>query len=364
MKLLNILLGTMVFTTVVSGISSCKKEGTGELFDNNIEYCEFPVVEDIHNKLEKLDIEAIGISDVLIRDSLLIVSTQNNRDGWYIYNVNDKKLIKRFLSVGSGPLEVNMPVIGYQTSFKADNENGHTILSIPQISANKVLDIDLTNTIKSDSLVGKEVDMQIFSPTTYMSYSLGDNRILTMEVDQQEASIKRHLFIGNEEVKLKCLGILNQRKAKNIENLISIMNFPIINSSNDKIVEIGIYNSSIIVYDCKNGDIFKLTPCNSDDTKEKINLRIAKKEVQYQGGFSCRDFFMVIKPSYDSDSQFISSNLLFFNWKGEALGKINCGNINIQRVSIDILNGMLYVFDSIEDQILKADISDFLCIIK
>ncbi len=364
MKLLNILLGTLVFATIVSVTYSCKKEGKGDLFERNIEYCEFPVVENIHNKLEKLDIEAIGISDVLIKDSLLIVSTKNNRDGWYIYNVNDKKLIKQFLSVGSGPLEVDMPVIGYQTSFKENNQNGNTILSIPQISANKTIEIDLTNTIKNDSIVGKEVDMQIFSPITYMSYSLGENRILTMEVDQQEARIKRHLYNGDEEVYLTCLDILNQKRAENLKSLISIMNFPIVNSSNDMIVEIGIYNSSIIVYDCKNGYAYNLTPCNSDNTEKKINSRIAKGEVQYQGGFSCKDFFMVIKPSYDSDSQFTCSNLLFFNWDGKTLGKIDCGNINIQRATIDISHGILYVFDSIEDQILKADISDFLGSIK
>lgn len=360
MRLFKYIVGAVVFTIVASGISSCKKENNGGLFERELEYCDFPFVENIHNKLEKLDIEAIGINDVLVKDSILIVSTQNNKEGWYVYDVKDNKPIIQFLSVGGGPLEVDMPVVGYQTSFKTDKENGHTILSIPQISGNKVIDIDLTSTVKSDSIVGEEVDMQIFSPTTYMTYSLGDNRTITYEVDQQEAGIRRRLFNGNEEVELACLNILNQKKAENIENLISIMNFPIANPYNNKIVELGIYNSSIIVYDCKNGDAYSLTPCNTDNSIKKIDERVEKGEVEYQGGYSCEQFFMVIKPMYDSDSKLTGSNLLFFDWNGNALGKIECGNINIQRASVDIMNGTLYVFDSVEDQILKANISDFL----
>lgn len=360
MRLLKLVFGTLILITVIPSLTSCKKENKEILFEKNLEYCEFPIVEDIHTMLEKLDVEAMGISDILIKDSLLIVSTQNNKDGWYIYSLPDNRILKQFLTVGGGPLELNMPVMGYQTSFKVDKETGNTVLSIPQISGNKIIEIDLTSSIRSDSLIGKEIDMQIFSPTTYMVYSLCDNRMLTMEVDQKNASIKRHMFIGNNEVELPCIDILNQKKAEKIDKLISIMSFPLVNASNNMIVELGIYNSSIIVYDYKNGDAYNLTPCNTDNSVNVIEDRMANGAVQYQGGFPCNDFFMVIRPSYDADYKLKNSSLLFFDWNGKALGKLECGNIKVQRASVDIVNGVLYLFDSIEDQILKSDIRDFL----
>ncbi len=135
-----VVLGMLVASRILMGCG--EKMPDGDLDEVKM-YCDFPKVVSLAEKNgEKVDIDAMGIMDFKLVDSLLFVSTQDKDGLWKLYSLPNLDSVGNTLKLGSGPLELAYPMPINQASFESGRTYGKRILDIPQFDKRQIISIE------------------------------------------------------------------------------------------------------------------------------------------------------------------------------------------------------------------------------
>lgn len=318
-------------------------------------YCDFPKVVSLAEKNgERVDIDAMGIMDFKLVDSLLFVSTQDKDGLWKLYSLPNLDSVGNTLKLGSGPLELAYPMPINQASFESGRTYGKRILDIPQFDKRQIISIDLMASLDSAKLIGMEKEMPQVPVFPVLYYSLPDDYSYMMSVDPDELRIKRELFKGNVATESKVLSVLNGNKVDNMEDIGALTSFPLIQPGGSKVADCQGNRGIINVFDYLADTGFSLVGCGVETDMESSLERRDKNMSEYGGGNGYKDFFAVIANDYDN-GQLTGQSLLFFDWEGNPLVKVILPMKNVGCFDIDLDNKMLYLHNIEEDCIVRCN---------
>lgn len=332
-----------------------------------IDVTKFPVSIDLNGKEVKLpEISSIGISEIKVLDSILIVSVLEDKDFWHIYSLPELDSIGRFFNVGNGPLEFTDPIPCFQSSFYRNDNN--LFAFIPQLFKQKMAEVNLSNLLKDKNY---ESDIRMLDVESdqmpIWAYALDKSRYIQAVFDPDNISIQRTIknFSDQSVVNIdnKYLDMLNSRKGESMEDLQLLITSPAIGKDGNIVAEIPGYSNKIIIYDTTGAAGACVSYKNGlpGETKAK---ELAKKYVSlFAGGYGHDDFFAFIRNEI-KDDKIVNQYFDFLSWNGEPLGTINTGMSSIRRFDVDHASGTLYCLDGDSDTIKAYNIKSFLKDIK
>lgn len=329
-----------------------EKMPDGDLDDVKM-YCDFPKVMSLAEKDgERVDIDALGIMDFKLVDSLLIVSTQDKNGLWKLYRLPTFDSVGSILKLGNGPLELAYPLPINQTSLESDLTDGKNILEIPQFDKKQLVSIDLTASLDSSQLIGetKEIPNVPVFPVFY--YSLPECYGYMISVDPEKLKIKRELFKDDKSKESRVLSLLNNRNVDSMEDIGVLSSFPVFQPGGSRVAEFQATRGIINVFDYLSDEGFSLVRCGVE-TDIASSFERRDNSVSIYGGINAyKDFFVAIENEYENE-QLSGQSLLFFNWDGEPIMKINLPMKNVTCFDIDLYSSTLYILNIEEDCILR-----------
>ncbi len=327
-----------------------------------IDINKFPVKLDLKNAdVSMPSISSVGITEIKVIDSLLIVSVLGDKNFWHIYSTNSLDSIGRYLNVGNGPYELTMPVPCFQASFYHDDKND-LITCVPLTERQQIMEINLSKLTRDNNYEKSTRILDVQSNRmTLWTYNLDSSRYLRADIKPENKQIVRSIrnIASQSDISPvnKFLDILNSRKVESMEEIQLLLTTPAIRPKGDKVAEISDYNNQIIIYDTSDEGGVCIEYKNI--SKDKMNQQAQKNLSLFGGGYGYNNYFAIIRNIIDNGiivNQFID----FLSWDGQPLGTVNLGKNSIRRFDIDETSGNLYCLDANADTISIHNIKSFL----
>ena len=150
--------------------TSCHNGNTNVSTGNNTIIYDFPVTQIAES--EKIDLEIIGINDLMVIDTLLFAfKASGYNDFFEIYSTNNWQYLGKFLSQGRGPDEFLSVQFSQDYFFKDDN----LVLWISDGALQKRALLNITQSLR----IGRTVCDTIFRITSDCSYfQVNDSMVL------------------------------------------------------------------------------------------------------------------------------------------------------------------------------------------
>lgn len=347
---------------VVVMLSGCLNNESNNLVE--IDSNQFPVKTDLNGKDITLPkIPSLGITEIKVVDSVMIVSVMGNENFWHFYSLPDMDSIGSYFNVGNGPYEFPVPIPCFQSSF-CKNERNENMAYIPIPGRHKMAQVNLSGMLTSGNYEDNSKILDIKAEQMPLwTYCLYHSKYLQAVVNPANNSIERSIrsFTADSISKAdnEFLDFLNSRKVESMENLQLLLTTPAIGQDGNKVAEIPGYDNQIVVYDTsgEEGVFIKYKDIPSD--KGEL-ARLAKQNLSpFGGGYGYDDFFTLIRNEIE-DGKVINQHLDFISWDGTPLGSVNTGMNSIRRFDLDQANGTLYCLDGVSDEIKAYDIKAFL----
>lgn len=331
---------------------------------HEIDASQFPVRIDLNDKAMPLpEIPSIGITEIKVLDSVMIVSVSENEGFWHFYSLPGMDSIGSFFSVGGGPNEFPMPVPCFQTSFYKNDEN-EALTLIPLSPQQKAVEVNLTNLLAGNNYASDARVLDLKSgQTAVWTYALDSTRYVQASVNPENNSIERTVRYFSDhsvaDTDNEYLAFLNSRSVDSMNDILQLLTIPAIGQNGNKVAEVPGFRNQIVVYDTSGKGGAFITYRNAPTENGEIN-RLSQQNISFfGGGYGYADYFTVIRNNI-KDGKIESQNLDFISWDGEPLGSIDTGMNTIRRFDIDQLNGTLYCLDSELDAIKAYNIKTFL----
>ena len=99
---------------------------------------------------EQIELNLIGVKDMLIHDSLMIVGTSNSRGYWSFFSLPGLDHKGNFLLQGNGPQEFLFPPSAGKAQFRS--EDGKTVIYIPDTDKRRIMRMDISETLQGNDL--------------------------------------------------------------------------------------------------------------------------------------------------------------------------------------------------------------------
>jgi len=312
------------------------------------------------------EIDVIGVKDIAIYDSIMILATRDKNAFWSFVSLPEHNVLGSFLHGGSGPLE-------FTQAPKADisgnlyEENGSLFAYIYDFDTGRLVKMDISSSIEKGKLHAHEMkpslpralfDLAIIDSTKFVYKIPSDDRTQQIRYMNDRKSGTIFLFMDK----------LNAASIKEGEDLNILSTATKLNLKNNKIVEMPIGLNYINLYSLYGS--WGKTICIGEelDNIEKIQYK-NKWERMYT--FSdiriFPDFFGVIYINEREDDYEMKRthypSILLFDWEGNALVEIKL-NRYATSFDFDLVNGSLYAFDVESDDFFYYNVADILGKIK
>lgn len=318
----------------------------------------------------QLDIEVMGLNDIMIIDSLLMFTTSNPKGQLLVYNLNTLAPIANLCLQGRASNEFFNPwFVAKQVYYNDDNDiivplidNKSFIKEVDvtkSISNNKTIVLSRDNCMSVingcfaliDNNVNKRFEMlkaqydDVLDNVCYPpKYYFKENNIIT-----EELSVFPQIMRYQDcfDVHAKYQGVFSKHPSKNI------------------IIQPLQKMDYILFFDLDNEDFFAIHQKGTesfDDFVEHINPR---DSIIHFGNVACSEkFFMIfyLAGEYSvnaTDYEHTKAELLFFDWQGNYLTGVKMG-VPIHRIAYDQKHHILYGADIDEGKLYSFDIEDIL----
>ena len=368
---MNRFLNRLSLVTIVALISiSCgSREDNPDIKTIN-DISEFPKTVDL-SLMASLDdsIPSMGISDIRIVDSLLIVSVNEDMNYWHLYSLPDYNPIDSMLNVGGGPGETVMPMPVSFASLIAGKEDSQKRIGLPTVVTSKMILMDLDksekgNTLRLDTVV--DLPVEPGSPLTFM---LGEDKVFNYTILPEEKKVKREIkdIVSGQSLtsngEIAAIDLLNSRVVDDMSQISTLMTYPMVKPDGGKVAEIPSFNNVIYLYDTNTGESGKIIYPHLKRQTHYNAMNPEKSKPTFGGGYGYDDFFTLLRYIYKDDEN-KEEYLDFISWDGKPLGSIKLPNSDIRRCEISLLDNKLLCLVAGEDNIVSYDISAFLDSIK
>lgn len=320
----------------------------------------FPEVISIEDSREPA-LDVIGVRSFTIYDSLLILSTVNEKGLWSFFSLNTQKHLGDFLSRGQGPFEFIWPpsVSNYVNFTNRGGINAH----IYDSQTGRLLNFDIGESLKNKEL-NLSVEKDSLPLFLFNFVMLEDSLFLCKEVNTEQTQQIRYIITTSTKIIPEIFQPLNRATLREGEDINILSTITKLSPENNKIVEMPIGLNYLNIYSLD--DSFAKTICLGKKLDD-INKIQDKKRWERLYTFAdlriYRDFFGVV---YINEEEKIYQtararlpSILLFNWEGEALCEIKPGHF-ITSFDIDFINGELYTLDIHSDEFYKYNIREIL----
>lgn len=352
MKTIPILLGiTLIVSACITGTND---EFTFEIKES---ITNFPNVYHLEGGTP-VNVPSIGIIDIAVKDSLLLLSSINDDDGYLsVYDPNNASIIGSGFKKGRAGGEFNGP-----KSFGAlgltCSDDGQKACTIDGNGDLVVIDIE-------ESLNSGGTTFDIFAKKPGMSAPkmilINDSTAFVKSVNTEGNGFERSLLErkGNR-IAIQTTQSLDCIHVQNSDKLNIISTLPAYNNKLQVIAEACLQLSLIHLYSI-DGNVSKtLITGNSVSINQISKIREQDIREQYLHICAKEQFFAALK--YDaSEKEQLSGKVLpciqLFDWDGNPLCEYHLP-IPASTFDIDVKNKELYVFDRATEMIIKFNLND------
>lgn len=352
----------IVFTTLFSGCNTATESipSPDYMACSNIEYVkDFPISYNLDQAMHT-DIDIIGITDFIIVDSLIIISTNDISGFWSFYSLNTKQHLGNYLKVGNGPNEFLYALPVSNATFYKNDAN--IMACLYDGATGTMREINISQIINEkridDSTVINDLPHQLLNFVRFDSNSYLC-RALNKEMTQQERFIL-YDTIKFVPKKIKEMNLAQIQEGEDFNLISSLIKY---HYTKQLFVEMPVYLNYINMYSAK-GEYSK-TICIGDYA-ESINQLQKKHDDERRftfNGVQLYDKCFAILYINETLEEYVNEgnptpSILFFDWNGNPLAKLNV-NSPILAFDIDFTNNTLYYVNK-EDIIIKCDVNDFI----
>ena len=360
---------------MVTGCGDGRKVPENSLAFADVVYVEdgYPVTWELGHG-DTLDLPVLGVSDFVVKDSLLIVSNNDNAGQVTVLSLDGRTVYGKFLRIGRGPGEI-VSFNGVSSVQFSHKENGHLTASWTDYAGN-LMEWDVTASLESGQteVTSRSLDLQD-SPWLLGAVPLDGQEYLVVHVGADRNSINRFILTSDGERRTTPpLARLNSATVKaesesgsgrvvGSGNMVSfsVPGFNIINgshayeSSRGLIVEAertlntmnifsadGTYARTVCTYGDRVDDV--------SSVKHDSDARLALRPKTYP------DFISVLHWFREPE---VKQYARLFSYEGEPLAGIPLPKGGIF-YDMDIPGGCLYVLISGQELLIRYDVSGLL----
>lgn len=328
----------------------------------DVEYIDdFPTSISIHDG-EQVNLDYIGMTDFRIIDTLLIASSGRHDTFWTLFSTKNLDKIGSFISKGQGPNELIFPPsLDSKTSFTYEDD---TLFScIYDFQTGKYYDLNLTESINTQKTSIRQTKDSL-PPFLFDLAKLNDTCFYCKETVDGGTRQSRFLLTSKGKNVIDKFINPNNTKVSDGENTNILSTISVKHPTKDVIAEGCIGLNQINLFSIS-GSLNK-TICAGkelDGINEIQNKKPWERLYTYGGMRAYDNYFAALYVGVDGKTYQVgpkdSSQIQFFTWDGEALGKILLDSF-ITHFDIDFKNGFLYTLNCQDDEFLRYKIDVFL----
>ena len=108
-------------------------------------------------------IETEGLGNLAFRiiDTLMIVSTDADKEKWWIYSLPDLKVKTKLFNVGPGPMEfIHIPICDH---VAVSHRDGHIKAAVHNAIRGRYFDVDLSESIRQNQMVARDCPCLLYT---------------------------------------------------------------------------------------------------------------------------------------------------------------------------------------------------------
>lgn len=342
---------THIFIVLSTILASCSQSDQSDViaFDSKVVPQDFPINEHL-GEGRILDFNTLGNREILIFDSIAVVSTSANKKSWKILSLNSDSIIGEFVDAGNGPGELALVPLLSQASII--NRGDVLLLAIPDNISSKWHNFNIKRIIygqsDSDSI---SPDSELNQFTVYKG--LKNNTIYRICINPTDKSIHRSISIDGETIITPYIEWLNHFTVDKLEDVGLLMPTVAISPSGNQVVEI--YNSypQINLYSLDRDSAITITPDGMAVGFEKFTNQTSDAVPIIYNGIHGYDKFFVINKTGEN----ATSELCFYDWNGNPVLLLTIPHV-VNSFDIDFNKGRILAINHSDDIIVEYKISD------
>lgn len=357
----------VIILSIILLLVSCGKKSEF-IPDKSLEVNKFPVTLGLKEISPVKDsLPTMGITGFRVIDSLLLVSVNEEKGFWRLYDLPNLELKDSIFNVGGGSGEYDFPIpASYISLLEGDKDK--TIISFPFKNNTRIMlmeyEVDDENNLTLNPIEELDLPLSSFPLITFM---LDKKRILRYNVVPEEGKLIREILSPYNDNKdyvasIPVMAYLNSMKVDNTSDISALMTIPLIRPDGLMMVEAPYSDNELFISNTVTGENMKIRYPDLENVAHHISEPLKTSEelpVIFEGGMSSKTFFSLLRYNVSEDGK-KTEYLDFFSWEGKPLGSIKLPTIDIISVDIYRDKGWLFYHDSNKDKISAYDISNFL----
>lgn len=309
---------------------------------------------------EQIELDLIGIQDMLIHDSLMIVGTKNSRGYWSFFSLPDFDHKGDFLLQGNGPQEFLYPPSAGKAQFRSEGRK--TIIYIPDTNKGRMMRMDLSETLQNNDL--RIVNMHdSLSPLLFNLVYIDSTTYLCKAITKDQAQQTRYLLKNGHRKTPNFLKKLNDTRVTphdlNYNLLSTITKY---SPEHNMVIEMLVDLNSLNMYTLDGS--FTQTLClgkalfNIDELEAKSYW----KWTYVFANLKLFDTFWGVLYLGETNKSFQTERknlpkIYLFDWQGQPKAELLLPH-QATTFDIDLNNGYLYTVDHITEEIYRYEFKD------
>lgn len=330
-------------------------------FDDVSYVKEFPHVFNL-NDAEKVELDAIGIRNLDIYDSVLIAYTRNSDGFWAFFSLPNHEKMGKYLLKGNGPSEFIQDPGASSVTFYEDN--GKRFAGILDFQKGRVFEMNLTETIRNG-----ELDMTMLTdeiPRHPFDFVLLDSAFyFCREINKGQTRQNRFLLKDGKRIVPETFKKLNRAQVTPEGDFNILSTLIKCNPERTLLVEMPIGLNQINIYSVDGS--FGKTICVGKKLDNIDDIENTPKEDRMYYTYSdvrvFDDFFGAVSINETNKSYRENRKkhpeIQLFRLDGEPIALLKFDTF-FNAFDIDLINGYLYTFDPNSEEMNRYDIKHIL----
>lgn len=318
--------------------------------------------QELHLKGEPVgELGVLGVSDFVIHDSLLIVSTHNAEGCWSALSLDDGfRELSKFMHIGNGPNEVSVPFGPSLSDAYFYDRDGDTYIEFRDSRRlGEILEVKVSDALQT-SAPQLRVLRDSIPHTMFVAIPLDGDGMLCRELDSRQTRQDRFLMDWEGEKTVPPhLAWLNASEVMPGEDFNALTAGCRYSREHDRVVEAPTFLNTLNIYS-PDGAFTRSVCCGrkavqiADVASTPLGDRLWYFTKLRNYGKAFGVLWMDVPFSTNSLPGY--ATVLFFDWDGNPLYKLELDHY-AESFDIDFRTGVLYGFDRAEERFWRYDIS-------
>lgn len=319
-------------------------------------------------RLEKgmrLNLQLVGVESLLVKDSMLIVSTSDKNGYWSFWKLPNYEDLGKYITGGKSDKEfVYSPRVANQYFVKQANKWKARIYDF---NTGNILSMNIYNTLDCNTLVAN-IEKYELPRGLYSLICVDSSSFFCRQIDGDYTQLSRFMLTNEGKSVFENMEMLNQASIDAGYDFNILGTYCRYDSGTNRVVEASMDLNHINLYSLDSD--FRLTICcgkQLDKIREVQHTERRRKKIVYNYLSSYTDFFAAL---YQNDTQeniysgkAKAQTIQFYDWNGKPLVEIVLDR-RINSFDIDFSTGYLYTLSYEQDEMYVYDIGEILQDIK